>query len=247
MIKSLYDRYDKVIFFDTETTGLEAETCQVIELAMLVTNKDGIVQEYDNFVRLPNGEHVPDKIVELTGITDEMLKGGVSEAAAARDFMSAISSGRVLLVAHNCQFDQCFMRQTLQRVFGKKEADRTVYSVDWLDSLSVFKDRASYPHKLANAIGHYGLTDKVANTHRAIDDTKALMAICEAMNAERSDLARYVNVFGYNPKYGVSGKRLGKVRYWPQPYTEGLVSSKNILPERMWSYLRSAKWKSEKK
>lgn len=243
MSKGLFDRYDTVIYFDTETTGLEAENCQIIELAMLTAKQDGTVTEYDEFVRLPEGERVPDLIVELTGITDDMLVSGISETAAAEDFKQAVSNGKTLMVAHNCQFDQCFIRQTLQRVYGKREADKIMSSLDWLDSLSVYRDRASYPHKLADAIAHYGLEDRVANTHRAIDDTKALMAICEAMNSERRDMLRYVNIFGYNPKYGVSGKRLGKIRYWPQPYTDNMTPYEKTLPTRMWNYFTSAKAK----
>ena len=36
------------------------------------------------------------------------------------------------------------------------------------------------------------------------------------MQAERADLGRYVDLFGYSPKYGVSGPRIGSVRYLPQ-------------------------------
>ena len=40
----------------------------------------------------------------------------------------------------------------------------------------------------------------------------------EAMAAERDDLDRYVDLFGYSPKYGVSGRRIASVEYRPQPY-----------------------------
>ena len=35
---------------------------------------------------------------------------------------------------------------------------------------------------------------------------------------EKNDLVRYVNLFGYNPKYGIDGKPIGSVTYKPQPY-----------------------------
>lgn len=228
----LFASYDTVVFYDTETTGLNARTCQVIELAMLIMKRDGSIEEYDEFVRLPDGERVPDRIIEITGITDQMLVNGISEADAARDFCDAID-GRTLMVAHNCQFDLWFIRETLRRIYGHDEGDRIVSSVDWLDSLTVYKDRDEYPHKLVDAIYHYGLADKVANTHRAIDDTKALAAVCEAMSRERDDLARYVNIFGYNPKYGTTGERLDKIAYLSQPYHDGMMPEKFILPARV--------------
>ena len=42
--------------------------------------------------------------------------------------------------------------------------------------------------------------------------------LLEAMAAERDDLDRYVDLFGYSPKYGVSGRRIASVEYRPQPY-----------------------------
>ena len=44
------------------------------------------------------------------------------------------------------------------------------------------------------------------------------LELLEAMAAERDDLAQYVYLFGYSPKYGVSGRRIGSVTYRPQPY-----------------------------
>ena len=40
----------------------------------------------------------------------------------------------------------------------------------------------------------------------------------EEMEKEKDDLLNYVNLFGYNPKYGVEGKPIGSVTYKPQPY-----------------------------
>ena len=84
--------------------------------------------------------------------------------------------------------------------------------------LTVYKDRHSYPHKLCNAIETYGLSDQVVNSHRAVDDVIATVAVTKAMEDERCDLERYVNLFGYNPKFGLDSKPIGSVTYKPQPY-----------------------------
>ena len=44
------------------------------------------------------------------------------------------------------------------------------------------------------------------------------MAVMEEMEKEKDDLMNYVNLFGYNPKYGIEGKAIGSVTYKPQPY-----------------------------
>jgi DNA polymerase-3 subunit epsilon len=224
-LRDVFTKYKAVVFFDTETTGLEAESCQIIELAAIRVEKTErgtlrMADSADVFVKLPEGERIPQKIVELTGITDEQLKNeGITEAEAAARFTELISGGRVLLVA------------TLRRHGnGGPEALR---AADYLDSLTVYKDRRAYPHKLANAILAYKLEDKVQNSHRAIDDVAALFEVCKAMDAERSDLLSYVNVFGYNPKYGVSGKRIEKVAYWPQNFNKYMQAPSYTLPAKL--------------
>ena len=64
----------------------------------------------------------------------------------------------------------------------------------------------------------YGLSGKVVNSHRAIDDVLATVAVMEAMIAEKDDLMNYVNLFGYLAQYGIDGKPIGSVVYKPQRY-----------------------------
>ncbi len=58
----------------------------------------------------------------------------------------------------------------------------------------------------------------MVNSHRAVDDVLATVAVMAEMEKEKDDLLRYVNLFGYNPKYGVEGKPIGSVTYKAQPY-----------------------------
>ena len=83
--------------------------------------------------------------------------------------------------------------------------------------MTIFKDRREFPHKLADAIEAYHLGDSVENSHRAIDDAKSLLAVLQAMDKERPDLIKYINLFGYNPKYGVNGKPIPGITYKAQP------------------------------
>ena len=62
---------------------------------------------------------------------------------------------------------------------------------------------------------------------------EALLEVCKAMDNERADLLSYVNVFGYNPKYGVTGDRLPRVTYWPQHFNDYMQSPRYTLPARV--------------
>ena len=55
----------------------------------------------------------------------------------------------------------------------------------------------------------------------AADDVLATLEVMKEMEAERDDLISYVNLFGYNPKYGIEGKPIGTVTYKPQGFEPG--------------------------
>lgn len=215
---TITQRYDKFVIFDTETTGLNYARDEIIEFsAVELTVRDGravVTREYDELVTLSPGGNIPYEIQKLTGITpDDIARRGIEKARLCADIAS-LFEGNTLLLAYNAHFDLSFLFYLLLR-----DGDVSVLKgKDKLDLLTVYKDRRPYPHKLCNAIDAYALGDKVVNSHRAIDDVLATVAVMEAMAAERDDLEQYINLFGYNPRFGVDGKRIGSVTYLPQPY-----------------------------
>lgn len=215
----------KIIYFDTETTGLNCRDCQIIELAM-ITVIDGRIEEmYDKFIKVDGP--LPPKIIKLTGITDEMLENeGVSEEQVAYDLKKRLSDD-TLMVAHNCQFDLSFLYNLLKRHYPDEAYD-IVSNMNWLDTVTIFKDRAQYPHKLVDAVRHYQIEE--VNFHRAIDDTIALRNVVKAMIEERDDLEEYINIFGYNPKYGVGREPFPFIEYKRQAFHRGCVREDMILP-----------------
>ena len=214
----LFQKYDRLVLFDTETTGLVFSRDEIIEFAAIVVERiDGevkVLQEYDELVTLSPGGFVPPKIQQLTGIsTQDILERGVAKTRVARDIAEMVR-GNTLLIAYNAHFDLSFLYYLLLR-----SGDPAILKgKDKLDLLTVYKDRRSYPHKLCNAIEAYGLAGKVVNSHRAVDDVLATLAVMGEMEAEKDDLLCYVNLFGYHPTYGVDGKPIGSVTYKPQPY-----------------------------
>ena len=218
MLDTLFASYDRLMLFDTETTGLLYHRDEIIEFAAVVVEKQNgeivVTEEYDQLISLSPGGSIPPKIVELTGITNEaLLAQGIPKEQLCKD-IARMMAGNTLLLAYNAHFDLSFLYYLLLR-----NGDPTVLKgKDKLDLLTVYKDRHSYPHKLCNAIEVNGLADKEINSHRAVDDVLATVEVMKAMEEEKADLERYVNLFGYNPKYGVEGKPIGSVTYKPQKF-----------------------------
>ena len=216
--EAMFARYDKLVLFDTETTGLQYSRDEIIEFAAVVVEQVNgvptITKEYDELVALSPGGFVPPKITELTGIsTQDLREKGLPKTRVCRDIAELIS-GNTLLLAYNAHFDLSFLFYMLLR-----DGDPCILKgKDKLDLLTVYRDRHPFPHRLCNAIDVYGLTGKVVNSHRAVDDVVATVAVMEEMEKEKDDILNYVNLFGYNPKYGVEGKPIGSVTYKAQPY-----------------------------
>ncbi|WP_293008040.1 MULTISPECIES: 3'-5' exonuclease [unclassified Oscillibacter] len=215
---ALEDRFAHLVLFDTETTGIDPAQEQIIEIgAVSVTNgvEDG---SFNALVRLSGGKTLPPFITSLTGITAEQLeRDGVEKADAAEEFSRLLTRENTLLVAYNAQFDLNFIYYFLR----EQGCAACLKNLKFLDALTVYKDRRDYPHKLKDAIAAYGLEGAVQNSHRAVDDARAAAALLWAMAEERDDLLEYENLFGYHPKYGVSGKRISSVTYLPQNFQRG--------------------------
>ena len=217
-LSALFAKYDRLVLFDTETTGLLYNRDEIIEFAAVIVERINgvptVIREYDELVSLSPGGFVPPKIEQLTGIsTQDIRERGLPKTRVCRDIAEMIQ-GNTLLLAYNAHFDLSFLFYMLLR-----DGDPAILKgKDKLDLLTVYKDRRPYPHRLCNAIDAYGLTGKVVNSHRAVDDVIATVAVMEEMEKEKDDLMNYVNLFGYNPKYGIEGKAIGSVTYKPQPY-----------------------------
>jgi len=216
--ETLFSKYDRLVLFDTETTGLYYSRDEIIEFAAVVVErvngKPAVIQEYDELIALSPGGFVPARIEQLTGIsTQDLREKGLPKTRVARDIAEMIR-GNTLLLAYNAHFDLSFLFYFLLR-----HGDPAILKgKDKLDLLTVYRDRRSFPHKLSNAIESYGLSGKVVNSHRAVDDVLATLAVMEEMEKEKADLQSYVNLFGYIPKFGIDGKPIGSVTYKPQPY-----------------------------
>jgi len=96
------------IFLDTETTGLDPDSDKVIELAMVPFEFDAagriyrLLPEY-NGLNDP-GMPIPEIAQQITGITDEMVKGQSLDLATIKKMLSEAA----IVIAHNARFDRPF-------------------------------------------------------------------------------------------------------------------------------------------
>ena len=157
---------DEYIVLDIETTGLSFRTEKITEIGAVKVKDGEIVDTFECFV---NPEvPIPQKIVEITHITDDMVKDAETIDIVMPKFLEFI--GDLKLVAHNADFDVGFLKYNAENLGLKMDNE-------YIDSLKL--SRQLYPefkkHKLGIIAEKLGI--KVENAHRALDDVKTLVKV----------------------------------------------------------------------
>lgn len=157
---------DTFIVFDIETTGLTPGKDKITEIGAVKIQNGEIIDTFQTFVnpQIP----IPQKIVKLTGITDDMVREAPLIEEVIPKFMEYVADG--VLVAHNANFDIGFIR------YFANEVNTIVYN-SIIDTLDL--SRALLPHlrrhRLNIVAEELGVT--LDNHHRAVDDAKATAEI----------------------------------------------------------------------
>lgn len=160
------DFQQSFIVFDIETTGLSPKKNEITEIGAVKIQNGKII---DRFSSLVSPEHpIPPKIIELTGITDEMVKDAPKIHEALPEFLEFCGDG--ILVAHNAKFDTSFIKNKAQKLNLKVEnaiMDTLAFSRMCLPQLK--------KHRLNNLAKHFKVA--LENHHRAVDDAEATAEI----------------------------------------------------------------------
>ena len=103
---------EEYVVFDFETTGFNAGgQDSIIEIGAVKIKNGKIEERYDELIN--PGRRLPEKIIKLTNITDEMLQDKRNEEEAIRDFIRWF--GDRPMVAHNAKFDVSFLEMAYKK------------------------------------------------------------------------------------------------------------------------------------
>ena len=162
------------VVFDTETTGFNAAgEDQMIEIGAVKIKDGRIIDRFDEFIN-PN-RHIPDKITELTCITDEMVKDAFDEKTVTKRFLEWVND--LPMVAHNAKFDISFIEMAMKK-YDLGEFNNTV--IDTLE-LSRVMDQGYTRHSLSALVKRYNVPWDEDAHHRADYDAEGTAYVFHKM------------------------------------------------------------------
>ena len=161
---------ERFVVFDLETTGLNPDTHEIIEIGAIRVNRDS--GNHDTFQALIRpSKKIPKKITEITGITQDMVeKDGDFLETALSQFIEFV--GDLPLVSFNAEFDMAFLTAAIKKAKAGKQVNNRV-------SCALKMARRAWPGRKS-----YRLTDlakdgglSAEGTHRALGDCKRAMIV----------------------------------------------------------------------
>ena len=172
--QSLLDFPKDYTVIDVETTGYDPRYDVMLEIAAVRMRNGEEVAHFETLI--DPGEIIPDFIVELTGITNEELKGAPAEADIMPAFRDFVQDD--ILVGHSVSFDVNFLYDALIRCGCGPLKN------DFVDSLRL--GRRICPelehHRLSDLAAAYGISQPVA--HRALADCRTTAAVMAALESD---------------------------------------------------------------
>lgn len=160
------DLAGEFVVFDIETTGLSGRFNRIIEIGAVKIRDGQMVETFSEFIN--PGIPIPERITELTGITDAMVANAPDESVILPKFIAFC--GDLPLVAHNADFDTSFIYRASLRL-------GTPFYPTFIDTVTLawklLPDAKNY--KLDVVAKHLNLRN--FNHHRAVDDAEILVEI----------------------------------------------------------------------
>lgn len=155
---------------DLETTGLSFRTEKITEIGIMKMRNGEVIDEFSCFVN-PQ-KPIPPKVVEVTNITDDMVKDAETIETVFPKMLDFI--GDSVLVAHNADFDIGFLK------YNAKELGYRLENT-YMDTLRLAKELFPDFKKYKLGIIAEKLGIKVEVAHRALDDVDTTVKVLKVM------------------------------------------------------------------
>jgi DNA polymerase-3 subunit epsilon len=171
-----FDPQQDYVVVDIETTGAWSNGDRITEIAAVKVRNHQVVDEWHSLINPQRP--IPAKIVQLTGITNEMVRGAPLFAEVCDSFMRFMGDG--IFVAHNVNFDYGFIAYEFNRLERRFRFPKLCTCAGM---------RRRYPGHRSYGLGSlceiYGI--ELDNHHRALCDARASVHLLNLINRKRNE------------------------------------------------------------
>ena len=145
---------------DIETTGLSPRTDDIIEIGAIKVRNNNIIDTFNTLIKIDDA--LNPFIVQLTGITNEMLKKGAEKENALKEFVEF--SENEIIMGHNVNFDINFLYDKCERYLDYYLTN------DFVDTMRIAKHMipGMKNYKLETLAGYFNVD--YTNAHRGLKD-----------------------------------------------------------------------------
>lgn len=181
-LSEFFEIFEKgeMVVFDTETTGLDTENDDVIQIAAVKIANGKVKDTFEVYINTEKDITESEKIHHIS--REQLNKIGVSHEKGLSDFMLFIGQNAVL-VAHNIGYDYSILTHNIRRFCNKSLTD---FCKKQFDSITIAKliypNFASY--KLKDLLDF--LKVEGINSHNALDDVKATVSLIKKLHSDFS-------------------------------------------------------------
>ncbi len=157
--------YKTVVAIDIETTGIDPARDEILELGAAVLEGDNITDRFEVLVK--PGRMPPPAIVNLTGITADMLQDARPMDEVAAGFLRFLEREDPVYIAHNASFERAFLQAATADAFSHRMLD------------TVGLSRILFPTLQSHALGFLAEALDLApsRAHRALADCETTLAL----------------------------------------------------------------------
>lgn len=165
------------VVLDIETTGLHAESDEIISIGAV---KYGVNSKSDEFYELIKVTcDIPEKIVELTGITQNEVKSkGVELDIAIKSLREFV--GNDTIVGYNIKFDMNFLDRACSQCGEDDFENETIDILSKIKRIYKFLDN----YRLGTVLSECGIINK--HPHNALSDAKAILELVDKLKENGS-------------------------------------------------------------
>lgn len=164
---------DSYVLLDVETTGLDFNKNELLEIGLIKVEKDSVIDERDYLLKPLGG--IPKKIELLTGITEkEVNANSIAIEQALKQTMEFIKGN--VIIGYNVNFDCMF----LKKACDKHKIKCTIRKIKDVENLAVQKLKDVQDYKLETVANKLGIQKK--QSHRALDDCRLTLDVMKKLN-----------------------------------------------------------------